>query len=67
MNLIELFSALVITFVLGGLVSSLVDDFVLTIKFDKKMLMNIINSLMFMYISGWMEIRHNINNINESV
>lgn len=63
MNLIELFSTLVITFVLGGLVSSLIDDFVFTIKFDKKMLVNIINSLIFMYISRQMEIRHNNNNI----
>ena len=69
MSLIELFSAIIITFVIGGLISSLIDDFVFTIKIDKKMLMNIVNSLIFMYVTSGMEIRGMTtrhNNIVES-
>ena len=48
---IDFINSLILTYLLSSIINALIADFVLTIRFDKKMLMIVINSCIFLYIS----------------
>jgi hypothetical protein len=49
---VDFIITLFLTYLLSSLTNALIADFVLTIRFDKKMLMTIINSCIFLFISN---------------
>ncbi len=60
--LIDFIITLVLTYMFSSIINVLIADFVLTIRFDKKMLITIINSCIFLYISNIIS-AHNKNMI----
>ena len=49
---IDFINSLILTYLLSSIINALIADFVLTLRFDKKMLMTIINSCIFLFISN---------------
>ncbi len=52
---LDLINGLIITFIFGGIINSLISDFVLAIKIDKRMMINFINGFVFYCLMYYME------------
>ncbi len=52
---LDLINGLIITFIIGGIINSLISDFVLAIRIDKRMMTNFINGFVFYCLMYYME------------
>jgi|LauGreDrversion4_2_1035121.scaffolds.fasta_scaffold12785_3 hypothetical protein len=51
----DILFGLIFTFIFGGIVNSLISDFVLAIRIDKRMMTNFINGLVFYCLMYYIE------------
>ncbi len=55
LTFLDLINGLIVTFIISGFVNSLISDFVLALRIDKRMMINFINGFVFYCLMYYIE------------